>query len=340
MGTKQQTDTNWTAEKLLELGRSYQSAAVFVAAAELNLFSALRGHPVDAKSLAEKLKCDLRGLTTLLDALAALQLITKKEDLYSLPNGAEEFLVPESPRSLLAMTQHQANCLRNWAQLAMVVKTGKPADKFPSVRGPEGDAESFIGAMHNISAPMADGVIQSVQPLQFKQLLDIGGASGTWTMAFLRAWPAGKATIFDLPHVIPMAQGRIQQAGFRERVSFASGDFMADPLPRGADLAWVSAIIHQNSRAQNRQLFANVFQALVPGGRVAIRDFVMQENHVEPGPGALFAINMLVATPGGSTFTFEEIREDLASAGFTNAALARQDGTMNAIVVASKEQSK
>ena len=91
---------------------------------------------------------------------------------------------------------------------------------------------------------------------------------------------------------------------------------MIDALPPGADLAWVSAIVHQNTRAQNRALFTAVFEALTPGGRIAIRDILMEEDRTRPVAGALFAVNMLVATQGGGTFTLAELREDLVAAGF------------------------
>jgi hypothetical protein len=326
----------WTAEQLLELGRSYQAAAVLAAAADLDLFSALAAGPRPAEELAPALDCDVRGLTVLLDALAALGLLEKQGARYELPAGLEAFLCPEGGQSILAMAQHQANCLRNWAQLARVVKTGRPAERSPSVRGETQDQEAFIGAMHNICVPLADKVICAIQPLQFQHLLDVGGASGTWTMAFLRACPKATATLFDLPHVIPLARSRLEPAGFGARVRFVPGDFMKHPLPPGADLAWVSAIVHQNSRAQNRGLFGKVFQALVPGGRVALRDLIMDETRTRPAAGALFAVNMLVATEGGGTFTFEELREDLESAGFTGVTLARDDQTMNSVVVASR----
>jgi len=78
------------------------------------------------------------------------------------------------------------------------------------------------------------------------------------------------------------------------RVKFVAGDFITDPLPPGADLAWVSAIVHQNSRKQNRQLFAKAFHALMPAGRIVIRDILMHPTHTHPVAGALFAVNMLV----------------------------------------------
>jgi predicted O-methyltransferase YrrM len=176
--------------------------------------------------------------------------------------------------------------------------------------------------------------------LKFKRLLDIGGASGTWLMAFLRACPRAKATLFDLPHVIPMARRRLAQAGFMSRVRLVAGDFTTDPLPGGADLAWVSAIVHQNSREQNLSLFTKVFAALEPGGRIVIRDIIMDADRTRPVAGALFAVNMLVATPGGGTFTFEELRQDLESAGFAEATVLRQDEGMNAVVEARKPKAK
>ena len=326
----------WTAEDILALGRSYQGAAVLAAAADLDLFSALAPAPLGAADLARTLECDLRGLTILLDALVGLRLLEKSGSRYSLPAGLNALLTPDGAQSILAMAQHQGRCLRYWAQLARVVKTGRAAERIPGVRGEAGDQEAFIGAMHNISAPSADQVIQAVQPLRFRHLLDIGGASGTWTIAFLRACPSAQATLFDLPQVIPMARRRLVAAGLDQRVKLVAGDFATDALPPGADLAWVSAIMHQNSRIQNRTLFTAIFAALAPDGRIAIRDILMEEDRTRPVAGALFAVNMLVATEGGGTFTFVELHEDLVAAGFAEVALARGDEAMNAIVVARK----
>jgi predicted O-methyltransferase YrrM len=190
--------------------------------------------------------------------------------------------------------------------------------------------------MHNVSAPNAAKVIRAVQPLRFRHLLDIGGASGTWTIAFLRSCPSAQATLFDMPHVIPMARRRLATAGLAKCVKLVAGDFTRDALPAGADLAWISAIVHQNSRVQNRALFNKVFAALAPGGRIAIRDILMEEDRTRPVAGALFAVNMLVATEAGGTFTLAELREDLMAEGFAAVAQARQDEAMNAIVVARK----
>lgn len=327
---------DWTADEILALARSYQSACVLAAAADLDLFSVLPDKPLDGEEVARRLSADHRGTRIILDALVALQLLDKREGRYVLAAGLRQVLTHEQPRSVLAMAQHQANCLRRWAQLAGVVQSGMPAERESSIRGEEADEIAFVGAMHDVSAPVADEVINDLQPLNFSHLLDLGGASGTWTISFLRSNPHAVATLLDLEHVIPLAEQRISGAGMSDRVKLVAGDFLVGRLPRGADLAWVGAIVHQNSRDENRRLFSAIHEALMDGGQILIRDILMHDSRTSPVAGALFAVNMLVATDAGGTFTFDELREDLEAAGFVDVAVLRRDEGMNSVVRAKK----
>jgi hypothetical protein len=327
---------SWNVDELLETVRGFQPACVIAAAAELDVFSAFQGKPATADALSRRIGADPRATAVLLDALVALGLLAKRGDAYDVSSKVAEMLTEGSRANVLAGVRHQANCLRRWGQLAQVVKTGLPAHRSPGIRGEAGDCESFIGAMDSFSAAAAPSVVAKLSPLRFQRLLDIGGASGTWTIALLRAVPDATAVVFDLPQVIPLAQPRLTRAGLIERVTLTPGDFYTDPLPGGADFAWLSAIAHQNSRAQNRDLYKKIHTALAAGGLLAIRDIVMDASHTQPVGGALFAVNMLVATQGGGTFTFEEFREDLTGAGFSDVRLVHRDETMNSLVTARK----
>jgi cyclopropane fatty-acyl-phospholipid synthase-like methyltransferase len=190
--------------------------------------------------------------------------------------------------------------------------------------------------MHEISSQVAPDLLRKIGPLKFSHLLDLGGASGTWTIPFLHLNPDAIATIFDLPEVIPMAEEMIKSSGLAGRIRLLAGDYNTDALPTGVDLAWISAIVHQNSREQNRAMFEKVYAALIPGGNVLIRDVVMGESRITPLMGALFAVNMLVGTPGGGTFTFNELAEDLASAGFVEARFLYKGEAMDSVVCATK----
>lgn len=326
----------WSADEILELGGSYKEACVLAAAADLELFEAIGADEVDAGEVAARIRGDRRGTTILCDALAALGLLAKREDRYAVPPSLQPLLRAGGPTSVLAMVQHQANCMRRWSRLAQTVRAGQPPERTPSVRGEERDKASFIEAMDVINRDAAAALVDEIAPGPFTHLLDVGGGPGTWTVAWLAKEPEARATLFDLPHVIPIAERRLREAGVLDRVALVAGDFETDALPAGADLAWVSAIVHQNSRDENRTLLSKIHTALVPGGRILVRDIVMDDSRTKPRGGALFAINMLAATTGGGTFTFAELAEDLAAAGFTDAKQLREDEWMHAVVVARR----
>lgn len=326
----------WTADEILNMVRAFQPACVLTAAADLNIFSALAARPMTAQSLATKLGTDLRATTVLLNAIAAMGLLTKRAYKYSVPLNVAQILTEESPDNILPGIRHQANCLRRWVQLARVTQTGKPPKREPSIRGLAADETAFIGAMDNFSAPVVNRIVDRLKPLKFNHLLDIGGASGTWTIAFLRMAPQARATLFDLPTVIPLARNRIAKAGISDRVTFVAGDFYSDKLPVGADFAWLSAVAHQNSREQNRALFAKIYSSLQDNGVLVIRDAVMAPSRTSPAAGAMFAINMLVAAEGGGTYTFDEFRDDLTRTGFTKVKLVHRDQGMNSLILTKK----
>ena len=191
--------------------------------------------------------------------------------------------------------------------------------------------------MHAVGRNLATGISRAFDAGRYRRLLDIGGGSGTYTIAFLRRNPAMTAVLFDLAPVISMASERLQAEGLADRVTLVAGDFSRDELPSGCDLALLSAIIHQNSPARNLDLFGKIFRALSAGGSILIRDHVMDESHTLPHAGAIFAVNMLVGTAGGDTYTFGEIKEGLEKAGFTGVSLVQPGGEeMDGLVEAKK----
>jgi SAM-dependent methyltransferase len=233
------------------------------------------------------------------------------------------------------MILHAGSIWRRWSELTEVVREKGSPDRVPALfKGKEMDA--FIGAMHVVGAPQAADLVREIGPGSAVNLLDVGGASGTYTIAFLEAVPNMRATLFDRPEVVEMARARLERAGLLDRVALAAGDFYQDDLPPGHDLVLLSAIIHQNSLEQNLDLYRKVIGALVPGGRVVIRDHVMEPDRTSPRSGAIFAINMLVGTPGGGTYTFEEIKAGLTEAGFERVNLLSMGDPMRGLVEAFK----
>ncbi|MBI4832041.1 MAG: methyltransferase domain-containing protein [Candidatus Lindowbacteria bacterium] len=317
---------------IMQKARAYWDARILMTAAELNIFSLLIDRPKTATQVSKELSSDVRGTEALLNALAAMGLLAKKSDAFKVKPSLKKNLSNTSPETVVPMIRHMAYMWQTWSRLTDIVLKGRPEERR------ERDEESlkaFIGAMHSIGRQMATAVASRLNLKKYKSLIDVGGGSGVYTIAFLKAAPQMRATIFDLPPVIEIARKKVGEEKLLDRVSFVKGDFYKDPLPGGHDLALLSAIIHMNSPGQNVDLYRKIWDALTPGGTLVIRDHVMSKDLTKPLDGALFAINMLVATPGGKSYSFEEIREELQQAGFTRAKLVHR-AEMDSLVTAQK----
>jgi predicted O-methyltransferase YrrM len=323
-------------QDVLGLARSFMECRVFLSAAELDLFTLLTPAALPAREVAGRLGAETRGLTILLDALSAMGLLDKQGELYQCSFPASRFLSADAPDSVLPMVLHMAGLWRRWSGLTSIVRRAQVSDQVTASFRDVDELSAFIGAMDVIAKPLAARIVADVHHGPSRALLDVGGASGTYTIAFLQAAPEMKATLFDKPEVIEIARRHLQKAGILDRVSLVPGDFYRDQLPAGHDLAFISAIIHQNSPEQNVSLFRNVFRSLNRGGRVVIRDHVMEPDRTRPKEGALFAVNMLVSTPAGRTYTYDEIKACLEQAGFIEVRLLQKGEHMDALVEAFK----
>ena len=320
-----------SSDAILKTSRAFQESRVLLCGAELDLFTLLAENPLSAEAVAAERNADLRGITILLDALSALGYLNKTDGLYQTEPSAAPFLAADAPESLLPLLLHQGRVWQNWSQITDIVSGKTTANMEKTGALAEGSIESFIGAMHVIASKKAPEVVAAVQPGKARRLLDVGGGSGSYTLAFLAAVPEMRATLFDLPQVIEMARDRVNAAGAAERVRLVPGNFHEDPLPPGQDLALLSAIIHQNSQEENKALFRKIHDALEAGGRIVVRDFVMSPDRTEPAAGAMFAVNMLAGTRGGNTYTYEEIAQGLDEAGFHRIRLIRTQGMFSLV---------
>jgi len=329
---------SWTKETLLNLSSGFLKSRIFLSAVELNLFGKLSKAPRNVAELCQEEGWDARGLAILLDALAAMGLISKSPGgAYGLPPSLSRLLVEGTEESILPMIRHQGHMWRRWSNLSEIVRAGTNENGTDTGFRSDDETDAFIGAMHVVARGMAETVAGSIDLSHYRRMLDVGGGPGTYTIAFLKKAPQMRATLFDLPPVVEIARKRLHEAGFIDRVDIVAGDYDSDGLPAGHDLALLSAIIHSESRSGNRTLYEKVDESLLPGGAILIRDHIMDATRTVPEAGALFAVNMLVATEGGSTYTFDEVREDLERTGFKNVRMIRQGQQMDQLVSATKE---
>jgi predicted O-methyltransferase YrrM len=322
-------------DELMGVVRGFMESRILLTAAELDLFTLLAGRPMRADEVCKEIGGDLRAVTILLDALCAIGWLRKADGIYSTQPETAEMLAAGAPEGVLPIILHYANMWKRWSRLTDIVRGAPSEEPAVATRTPE-QFRAFIEGMHVLARRRAPAVVAQVGVGEARALLDVGGASGTYTIAFLRAAPAMRATLFDLPNVVDMARERLAGEGLLDRVTLVGGDYLKDPIPGSHDLAFLSAIIHQNSPEENVALYRKCHDAMVSGGRIVIRDHLMSDDRTSPRFGAVFAVNMLCGTSGGNSYTFAEIAQGLEQAGFVNPRIIHEDSVMDGLVEATK----
>lgn len=306
-----------TSDDLRRMASAFQQSRVLLTAYELGLFAALGDAPRTSAEVAAALDADERGTDRLLRALATLGLVHGQEDRFANAPAVDAHLVEGRPGYLSGLG-HTAHLWHSWTHLTEAVRRGgAPAAGPIDDRGEEWLA-AFIEAMHTRAAATAPGLVDLIGLEGVGRVLDVGGGSGVYGMAFARARDGVSVTVFDLPNVVPLTRRYIEREGLGDRVDTAVGDYTADPLPGGYDLVFLSAVIHSNSPARNADLIRKCAASLNPGGRVAVVDFIMDDDRAAPAHGTLFALNMLVATEAGDTYTQSEVRAWMTGAGLVD----------------------
>jgi predicted O-methyltransferase YrrM len=318
-------------DDLLRLVRGFQASRVVLTGLELDVFSAV-GSGANADAVARSRAADARGMTVLLNALTALGLLTKQGDVFACTPAAARFLAAGSTDDARDALKHNLSLWQRWSTLTEAVVAGH-AVLSEELRA-RGDAWTvpFIAAMHRNAALRAPLVVAAVGAAGVERLLDVGGGSGAYSIAFAQANPELEAEILDLESVVPIAQRHVREAGLETRIRTRVGDLRRDELGSGFDLALVSAICHMLGPEDNRALFARIRKALVPGGRVVVQDFIVDETGTAPAHAALFAVNMLVGTEAGSTYSAAEYRAWLQGAGFAEVRLVELPGPSDLVI--------
>ena len=319
-------------EHITALTRSFCESRLMLTAVELDLFTILAGRWLSVEAVGKARNWDLRALRIVLDALVVTGLLVKRNGEYSTTELSADFLSREGDMTIFPSALHGAMLWHNWSKLTeRVVGQGQVPER-ESLR-------AFIGTMHLLAPRLAPGIAALVRPELSRRFIDVGGGSGAYTMAFLTRDRTLSATLFDLPEVIPICAEYLRAEQFEDQVTLVAGDLTRDEFPGEQGMVFLSAVIHLLSLEQLRDLFSRAFRALVPGGRVVIRDYVMSPDRLQPRAGTMFAVNMLVTTDGGDTYTFLELRSLLEAVGFVETRMLQDGERMNAVVEAYRPKA-
>jgi len=308
----------WSLPDLLQLSGGYWGTCALHAGVKLGVFTVLTDKPLTAGQLAEYLSGNLRATTMLLDSLAALELLKKRDGLYAPTVFSSTYLSRNSPDYMGHIIMHHHHLVEGWSRLSEVVLSGVPVRKSVSHDDAEAVRESFLMGMFNLASLLAPTVAKYLDLSPQRRLLDLGGGPGTYAIHFCLAHPQLSAVIYDLPTTRQFAETTVGRFNLMDRIRFEPGDYLADPVPNGFDVAWLSHVLHADGPDSCKLLLQKAVAALEPGGELFIQEFILNNDKISPLFPALFSLNMLIGTERGQSYSEVELSTMMSEAGLVD----------------------
>jgi len=292
------------------------------AATKNHVFDVLAAGPKTLDELTAATKSSKRGLRALVEALVGFELVQRQKDRFSLAPDTAAFLVSSKPGYLGGLVEHfSAQLLDNWRQLPEIVRTGKPATRVDSDEQGAEFFSKFVEDLFNLNYAGADALAEELSktlpahtgPLK---ILDIAAGSGVWSIPLAKRVAGSQITAVDFAKVLPVTKRVAQRHQLGERLNTIEGNIETVDFGRGFHVATLGHILHSEGETKSRKLLKKVFDSLAPGGIIAIAEFIPNDDRNGPPYPLLFAVNMLVHTEDGDTFTFQQMSGWLSEIGF------------------------
>ena len=290
-----------------------------ITALELGLFDAIDGGARDAKDISRATRCDEKGMTLLLGALESLGYVTGRKGKYRNSSMTVKWMLTRSPLSLAGLFRHFSDMAERWRYLPESIRRGEPP-----IRGgdwlddhPE-KWNDYHEGLKSAAALVSGEIFRKIKvPERARRLIDLGGSHGQYCIEFCRRNPGLSGVIFDWAQAEQTAMHTVTASGLGDRVAFKAGDFVADDIGTGHDIALMFNIIRIFNPEELLSLLGKVHDSLNPGGMVIVMDHL---GHI-PRSRFMRANTFLVLlelfnSTTGRTYAAEEIKSFLRKTGF------------------------
>jgi ubiquinone/menaquinone biosynthesis C-methylase UbiE len=281
-----------------------------------------------------------RGLRMVLDALVGLDVLSKDDGHYGLTQESATFLVTGKSHyhgAFFLLTK--SPMLSSWSGLEHVVRSGLSARH---INREQDGASFFLKFVEDIFPIHYAGAQALAKALDVQStpspisVLDLAAGSGVWSVAIAQQSSQARVTAVDWPAVIEITKKVATRYGLADRYTFVAGDLHAVNFGQGHAIATLGHILHSEGEARSRRLLEKTFEALAPGGTIAIAEILVDAQRRTAVPALIFAVNMLVNSDEGDTFSLEEIRGWLHDAGFEQVRTIDAPGLAPVLILATK----
>ena len=321
MHTDPSPGTALTPGIVFENLQAFQRTAALKAAIELDVFRAVGQGPGDVASIARHASASERGIRILCDFLVVNGLLQKTEGRYHHTPSSAAFLDPNSPSCLasIATFLSHASLREPYEHLADIVRTGRTALPGEGTVEPENPVwVQFAESMGPMMAPMVGPLGRIVLEGRggAMKVLDIAAGHGLFGIEVAKQNAKAHVTGLDWAPVLRVALENARKAGVQDRYDMLPGSAFEVEFGGPYDVVLLTNFLHHFDAEACIGLLKKVRRALKPDGCAATLEFVPNEDRVSPPQPAAFSMTMLATTTAGDAYTFRELADMHAHAGF------------------------
>lgn len=303
-----------TPEPIFRLAFGFMMAKHVFAASELGLFEALADSPATIEGLAARTGLTRRAARISADAMVALGLLEREDATYRNSAAADFFLARHGPADLRPLLRFWDKIsYPAWSDLARALAVGPPKEIFELNNELQEVASAGIDAM--LAGP-AMTLPKTFDFSRHQRLLDVGGGTGSWSIAIAQVHTHIEASVLELPAVADTARKRIAEAQLAPRIRVVVGDAMTGELPSGFDVFLLANLLHYWSPEENHDLLQRVRRTAGVGSHILLADFWTDPAHTQPLQAALMAGEFAVHLRNGDVYSVEEVRGWLDKSGW------------------------
>lgn len=292
-----------TAEELSSIAFSFMASKALFAGLHVDLFSQLADGPKTAEELAQAVGVPANRVVMLTTALASIGLLSFTEDnkLANSP-AAESFLSRSSKYDFGDYLRYQIDqqMYPFLLQLNAVMKGQLAEDAIASYKhwmADEEQASVYSESQHAGSLGPGRTLARMVDLSAARNLLDVGGGTGAMTISLCRAYENLHSTIIDFPNVAEIGWRFVSEAGLVDRVRYIPGNAIEAQWPGEQDAILMSYLMSGVPGGSVEKLLIDAYDSLVPGGRLMIHDFMVEEDRRGPALAALWQLQHMAFTP-------------------------------------------
>jgi SAM-dependent methyltransferase len=338
------TTTSNSLSAILALMSGHAIVRSITVVADLGVPDRLRDGPKTAAELAAACAVDEPSLYRLLRTLAALGVFVETSPGHFALSPISDWLRSDHPQSLRDFVRIRGHKMywQAWQALDEAVATGRSAftlahgaGHFDYLDAHADAARAFHAGLRSLTTQNHAGVVDAYDFGRFRKVIDVGGGEGGLLASILARHPRLRGVLLDTASAVERSADVLRRAGVEERCDAIAGDFF-EKIPRGADVAILSRILHNWIDADALRILRNCRTALPADGRLLIVEYVITDD-AEGTAAKLFDLQMLVYFGAARERDADEYRALLADAGFALLAIHRLPTSMAVLEAASAQ---